>query len=135
VLDTPILPARITAEKERKKLMFCRNLCLCAAVILLAAGNRQLAAAAQSQSSTTGWACDMPMKDGRTAQQHLDAIFLETAADAKLTATQRASVLAGKIEFDNLCLVDAELGSREASVFADQEGARWLRIGELQAKH
>ena len=113
-----------------------------ALVLVLAAGLtgvQHSTALTQTPETTRGsWACDMVLSSGKTAQESLDAIMLETAQDQRLFPEQRISVLNGKAEFDGLCAVDVRFGTREASLFADQEAARWKRLGDATtaaAKH
>ena len=84
----------------------------------------------QIPEQSAPWTCDQVMSDGQTAQHRLVTIFAETAEDKRLSALQRASVRAGQQDFDSLCAVDAEVGSREASIFAVQAGQRLKRIGD-----
>lgn len=63
-------------------------------------------------------------------KQRMDATFTEVAEDGRLSTIQRASVRAAQLDFDELCEVDAETGTREASIFAVQAGQRLKRIGD-----
>ena len=84
---------------------------------------------------TTPWRCDQVGNDGKTTQQQLDAVLAETAADKRLSAATRANVRAAQQDFDTLCDVDAEVGSREASIFAAQLGQRMGRITAAIKSH
>jgi hypothetical protein len=109
-----------------------RNSAFLTAAILTFGLGQYSPAQEPAPEQSTPWTCDQ-VSDGKTAQQRFDAVLADVAGDKRLTALQRASVRAAQADFDGLCAVDAEVGSREASIFAVQAGQRMKRIGEAAA--
>jgi hypothetical protein len=86
-----------------------------------------LSAVAQTPASPVK-ACGDIMANGQTFQQKADAVLTEGAEDPAMAAPLRAHLRLTEAEFDNLCAIDAELGTREAGTFFNEEADRQGRL-------
>ena len=73
-------------------------------------------------------ACGDIMADGQTFQQKADAVLTGGANDPRMETIHRNHLVFAQEQFDNLCLIDAELGTREAGNFFNEEAERISRL-------